>query len=80
MRQILIHILKLNAFPDDSAANLWRGEIVALQNNLEEIVSGSIRYRFEQREEFLVQQQKALKQLKKQYPELLSTSGVNEPG
>jgi hypothetical protein len=33
-----------------------------------EDVSGSIRYRFEQQEAFVVQQQKALKQLQKQFP------------
>ena len=70
VRQIIIHILKLNTFPDDPAANHWRSEIAAFQNDLEEVVSGSIRYRFEQREEFLVQQQKALKQLQKQYPDV----------
>jgi hypothetical protein len=35
---------------------------------LEDVVSGSIRYRFEQQEAFVVQQQKALKQLQKQFP------------
>jgi hypothetical protein len=70
VRQIIIHILKLNTFPDDPAANHWQSEIAAFQNDLEEVVSGSIRYRFEQREEFSVQQQKALKQLKRQYPDV----------
>jgi len=50
--------------------NHWRSEIAAFQNDLEDIVSGSIRYRFEQREEFWVQQQKVLKQLQKQFPDV----------
>jgi hypothetical protein len=70
VRQILIHILKLKAFPQDQAVNHWRSEIAAFQNDLEDIVSGFIRYRFEQREEFAVQQQKALKQLQKQFPDV----------
>jgi len=70
VRQILIHILKLQAFPEDQAVNHWRSEIAAFQNELEDIVSGSIRYRFEQPEEFWVQQQKALKQIQKQFPDV----------
>jgi len=70
VRQILIHILKLKTFPEDQTVNHWRSEIAAFQNDLEDIVSGSIRYRFEQREEFWVQQQKVLKQLQKQFPDV----------
>lgn len=69
VRQILIHILKIQTFPRDQACNHWRGEIAAFQDDLADVVSGSIRYRFEERNEFKVQQQKALKQLSKQYPD-----------
>jgi hypothetical protein len=69
VRQIILHILKLQAFPEDQASRYWRGEIVGLQSELEDVISGSICYRFEQQEAFLVQQQKALKQLKQQYPD-----------
>lgn len=69
VRQIIIHILKLQAFPEDQARRHWQAEIVAFQSELEDVVSGSIRYRFEQQQAFLVQQQKALKQLKTQYPD-----------
>lgn len=69
VRQIIIHILKLQTFPHDQSCNHWRGEIAAFQDDLEDVVSGSIRYRFEQQNEFQVQQQKALKQLNKKYPD-----------
>jgi hypothetical protein len=69
VRQIILHILKLQAFPQDQAHRHWQAEIVAFQSELEEVISGSIRDRFEQQEAFLVQQQKALKQLKTQYPD-----------
>jgi hypothetical protein len=35
VRQILIHMLELRAFPDDPSINHWRSEIVAFQNDLE---------------------------------------------
>lgn len=70
VRQIIIHILKLQAFPGDQASRHWQSEIVAFQNDLEEVVTGSVRYRFEQQEMFLVQQQKAIKQLQKEYPDV----------
>ena len=68
VRQILIHILKLQTFPNDQAHNHWKGEVVTFQSDLDDVVSGSIRYRFEQRGEFDVQQRKALKYLETQYP------------
>ncbi|MEB3229574.1 MAG: DUF29 domain-containing protein [Leptolyngbyaceae bacterium] len=71
VRQIIIHILKVQTFPDDPACNHWRGEIVAFQIDLEDVVTGSIRYRFEQPEQFMIQQQKALNQLRKSYPNTL---------
>lgn len=67
VRQMIIHILKLQTFPHDQACNHWRGEIAAFQDDLEDVVSSSIRYQFEQQDEFNVQQQKALKQLSKKY-------------
>lgn len=69
VRQIIIHILKIQTFPHNQACNHWRGEIAAFQDDLEDGVSGSIRYRFEQQDEFDVQQQKALRQLSKKYPD-----------
>ena len=68
VRQIIIHILKIQTFPHDQACNHWRGELVAFQDDLEDVVSGSIRYRFEQQDEFSIQQQKSLRQLNKKYP------------
>ncbi len=67
-RQIIIHILKLQAFPNDQAAEHWRDEIEAFQDSLDDIVSGSIRYRFQQQETFAVQQAKALRRLQRKYP------------
>ncbi|MGK7891614.1 MAG: DUF29 domain-containing protein [Leptolyngbyaceae cyanobacterium] len=69
VRQIILHILKLQTFPNNQACNHWRGEIVAFQNDLEDVVSGSIRYRFEQQGQFKLQHQKAMHQLSKQYPD-----------
>lgn len=68
-RQIIIHILKLQAFPDDQAAEHWRDEIEAFQDSLDDIVSGSIRYRFQQQETFATQQAKALRRLQRKYPD-----------
>lgn len=68
VRQIIIHILKVQTFPQDQACNHWKGEIITCQSDLEDLVSGSIRYRFEQRGEFDVQQRKALKYLSTKYP------------
>ncbi|EKV01084.1 protein of unknown function DUF29 [Leptolyngbya sp. PCC 7375] len=68
-RQIIIHILKLQAFPDDQAAEHWRDEIEAFQDSLDDIVSGSIRYRFQQQETFAAQQAKALRRLQRKYPD-----------
>ncbi|MGD1855825.1 MAG: DUF29 domain-containing protein [Leptolyngbyaceae cyanobacterium] len=67
-RQIIIHILKLHTFPNDQAAEHWRDEIIAFQNSLDDIVSGSIRYRFQQQETFATQQAKALRRLQRKYP------------
>ncbi|NEQ95642.1 MAG: DUF29 domain-containing protein [Cyanothece sp. SIO2G6] len=69
VRQIIIHILQVQTFPSDQACHHWRSEVVAFQNDLEDVVSGSIRHRFEQQEAFNTQQQKALRQLSKKYPE-----------
>lgn len=68
-RQIIAHILKLQTFPNDPSANHWQDEIEAFQDSLEDIVTGSIRYRFEQQETFVTQQAKALKRLKRKYPD-----------
>lgn len=68
VRQIIIHILKVQTFTQVQACNHWLGEIAAFQDDLDDVVSGSIRYQFEQQDEFSVQQQKALKQLSKKYP------------
>jgi hypothetical protein len=68
-RQIIIHILKLRAFPNDQATEHWRDEIEAFQDSLDDIVSGSIRYRFQQQETFATQQAKALKRLQRKYPD-----------
>ena len=68
-RQIIIHILKLQAFPKDQAAEHWRDEIDAFQDSLDDIVSGSIRYRFQQQETFATQQAKALRRLQRKYPD-----------
>ncbi|MEM9486693.1 MAG: DUF29 domain-containing protein [Cyanobacteria bacterium P01_F01_bin.116] len=68
-RQIIIHILKLRAFPNDQATEHWRDEIETFQDSLDDIVSGSIRYRFQQQETFATQQAKALKRLQRKYPD-----------
>ncbi|MBT9316831.1 DUF29 domain-containing protein [Leptothoe spongobia] len=68
-RQIIIHILKLQAFPNDQATEHWRDEIEAFQDNLDDIISGSIRYRFQQQETFAAQQAKALRRLQRKYPD-----------
>ena len=68
-RQIIIHILKLQAFPNDQAVEHWRDEIEAFQDSLDDIISGSIRYRFQQQETFAAQQAKALKRLQRKYPD-----------
>ncbi|MEM9979183.1 MAG: DUF29 domain-containing protein [Cyanobacteria bacterium P01_D01_bin.2] len=67
-RQIIIHILKLQTFPNDQAAEHWRDEIEAFQDSLDDIISGSIRYRFQQQETFVTQQAKALRRLQRKYP------------
>ncbi|MEM6255494.1 MAG: DUF29 domain-containing protein [Cyanobacteria bacterium P01_D01_bin.156] len=68
VRQIIIHILKLQAFPNDQATEHWHDEIQAFQDSLDDIVSGSIRYRFQQQETFAAQQAKALRRLQRKYP------------
>ena len=67
-RQIIIHILKLQTFSNDQAADHWRDEIEAFQDSLDDIISGSIRYRFQQQETFATQQAKALRRLQRKYP------------
>ncbi|MEL7502820.1 MAG: DUF29 domain-containing protein [Cyanobacteria bacterium J06554_6] len=68
-RQIIAHILKLQAFPNDPAVNHWQDEIEAFQDSLDDVVTGSIRYRFEQQAVFAAQQAKALKRLNRKYLE-----------
>lgn len=68
-RQIIAHILKLQAFPRDRAANYWLDEIEAFQDSLDDVVTGSIRYRFEQQAVFAAQQAKAIKRLDRKYPD-----------
>lgn len=68
-RQIIIHIHKLQTFPNDQAAEHWRDEIEAFQDSLDDIISGSIRYRFQQQETFATQQAKALRRLQRKYPD-----------
>ena len=67
-RQIIAHILKLRAFPKDQAASHWQDEIESFQDSLDDVVTGSIRYRFEQQAVFAAQQAKAIKRLSRKYP------------
>ena len=69
-RQIIAHILKLQALPDDSSVNHWRDEIEVFQDSLDDIVTGSIRYRYQQQETFVTQQAKALRRLRRKYPDV----------
>jgi len=44
---IMVHLLKLQAWPDDTASDHWHAEIVALQNNTRRRFTQSMRQRID---------------------------------
>lgn len=66
LRLVILHLLKVNAWPDSEACNHWRGEIVGFQAEAVKRYSPSMRERVDLAKEYA----SAVKQLRTENPGL----------
>ena len=60
LRMLVLHLLKLNAWPDSDAVNHWRGEVIGFQDEAAKRFAPSMRQRVDIAKEYA----SALKQLR----------------